>query len=185
MMSAVSPSATTRRTLTRGRSRSCDARDDAEQPVAADRQPEQIRVLRPRAACGPRRRVRRDRTPRPADDRLEVQAAAVRVADKRAGDAETIRAGLLLIDAPLPVRALLRAVQIADQLRPLNAAFDGDRAALAVEREHAVQRAHVEEDAGFAELLAAHRVPAAGDRDRLAGRSRVSDAARMSSTWPA
>ena len=45
MMSVVSPSVTTRSHLDARPQPELHARDDAEQPVAADRQPEELRVL--------------------------------------------------------------------------------------------------------------------------------------------
>ena len=109
------------------------------------------------------------------DNRLQRQPAAVRVARKRPGDAQTIRPGLLLKDPPLPRTPFLYAIQIIDQGRPLNAAFERDDAAPVVEREHLVQIAGVDENRAFGELLAAHGVTAAGDRHRLAGRGRAGD----------
>ena len=68
------------------------------------------------------------------DDRREIQAASVRVAGQGAAQAQAIGAGLLLIDAPLRTRSVIRAIQPGDQLRPLDAAFDRDDAARRVER---------------------------------------------------
>ena len=79
-----------------------------------------------------------------------------------AADAEVVGAGLLLADRPG------RVGERVDERRPLDARLDLDEAALLVEREDARERARVEHDAAGAELLPAHRVPAAGDRDRRA-----------------
>ena len=166
MMSVVSPSSTTRRTLTRGRSRSSTRVMIAEESVAADREPEQLGMRVPRACAeltvGPSRS--NASTCSTIGFRFNPRPCALQ--DSAPAEAQAIRAGLLLIDSPLPGPAFLRLVQIADQLRPLNAAFDRDHAAFGVEREHAVDDARIDEHAPLAELLAAHRVTAAGDRDR-------------------
>ena len=164
----------------RGRSRSSTREDDAEQPVPADGQPEQIRVLRARAPANGAVRPHEVECLHLADDRFEIQAAPVRVARQGAANAESIRAGLFLNDAPLPGPPLLHPAQMANQLRPFDAALNRDHAALFVEGQHAIHRAHVDEDAGFAELLSAHGMTAAGDRHRLAGGSCVRDAGARS-----
>ena len=102
------------------------------------------------------------------DDRLERQAPAVRVARQRAAEAQAVGARLLLDDAPLARHVALRALEVFEQRRPQDAALDGDEAALGVEGEHPVERARIDEHAGLAELLPAHRVASAGDRHRLA-----------------
>ena len=58
--------------------------------------------------------------------------------------------------------------------RPLDPAFHLDRPALGIEAEYAIEAAHVEEVV-LAELLASHRVAAAGNRHRLALRSSTRD----------
>ena len=170
MMSAVSPSSTTRLTLTRGTQPQFDARDDAEQSVAANRQPEQVGMRVARA--GAQLTVRPEQVERIdlLDDGLQVQSASVRIARERAGQAESIRTGLLLVDSPLSIASLLRAIQIVDQLRPLNPALDGDHAPFSIEVEDTVQRPRIDEQRRLTELLAAHRVTAASDRDRLVRR---------------
>ena len=99
------------------------------------------------------------------------------VAGKRAGDAQPIGAGLLLIDPPLPSAPFLPGVEIPDELGPLDAALDRDHAALVVERQHTVQGARVDEHTVLAELLAAHCMPSSRDRDRPTGRFRLDDGA--------
>src|SRR5207244_1955810 len=68
---------------------------------------------------------------------------------------------------------IVLAIEIREQLRPLDAAFDGDAALVAIERDHAIEIARIDEHHAVAELLAAHRMPAARDRDRRPRRSRV------------
>ena len=87
--------------------------DDAEQPVAADHQAEQLAVLGS-AACvqiafGVDQFERLD----VADNRLEAQAASMGVRRQRAGNRDEIDARLFLPDAPLLCGAALRAMQIA------------------------------------------------------------------------
>ena len=169
------------------------AGDDAEQAVAANRQPEQLRVLAARAGADDPRRVQQVEGLDLIDDGLEVQASPVGVARQRAAEAQAVGARLLLDDAPtlivgvthgtrisrirygtrisrivwVGVRVSLRAVQVFENGGPEDAALDGDEPALGVEGEHPVERARVDEHAGLAELLAAHRVASTRDRHRL------------------
>jgi hypothetical protein len=108
-------------------------------------------------------------------DRSKVQAPSVRVARERSGDAEAIGAGLFLIDPPLTLAPFLRAIQVFEELRPLDAAFHRDRSVVSVERQYAVHLAHIQKEMALAELLPAHRVAAAGHRDRPARRPRAGD----------
>src|SRR5262245_22459082 len=105
----------------------------AEQTVAADRQAEQIGVLPARAGAHHRIGSEEIEFKHLIDDWLQIEAAAVRIAGERAGNAQSIGARLLLIDAPLPLALALLAVEEFEQLRPLNAALHGDRALLRVE----------------------------------------------------
>ena len=91
----------------------------------------------------------------------------MRVRRQRTPDAQPVRSGLLLPDAPRPRRPLLRLEQPAHQLGPLDSCLDVDQAAVAVEPQDAIQRPHVEEDRLAAELLSPHRVPAARDAQRM------------------
>src|SRR5207248_1608622 len=100
-----------------------------------------------------------------ADERFQIQTASVSVTRQGARYAEAIRACLFLNDPPLPGPSLLNPIEIADQLRPFDAALNRDHAALIVEGQHPVHASHIQEDAGFAELLAPHRVSAPCDRD--------------------
>ena len=102
-------------------------------------------------------------------DRTERQPAAVCVARERAGEGETIGASLLLDDAPLALPASLEPLERAEERRPLDPALDRDVPARGIEADDACERAGVDEQRALAKLLAAHRVPAAGDRDRDAG----------------
>ena len=68
--------------------------------------------------------------------------------------------------------------------RPLDASLDLSEAALLVERDDARESPRVEQDAVRAELLAAHRVPPAGDRDGPSGVSCPSERGPDSSTEP-
>ena len=172
--SSIIRTSTTRWIFWRGTSRAY-RRDDAEQPVAADRQAEQLGILR--AAAGARVPARIDQHERlhVGDERLHLQAAAVDVRRQRAADRQPIGAGLLLRDAPLPragPSTPLRAgrlscclQQVIDERGPHDARLDIDDAPAAIERAHAIEPRHVEHHRVFGELLGAHRVAAAGDAD--------------------
>ena len=58
------------------------------------------------------------------------------------------------------------ADQVINQFGPLDAGLDLDLAFGAVELHDAIEGVHVEQNRIAAELLAAHRMPAAGDADR-------------------
>jgi hypothetical protein len=88
-------------------------------------------------------------------------------ARKRATDAQTIRAGLLLPERPGLRRVALRVGQVAVQRGPLEPRLDLDLALHAIEFDHARQRIHVQQQAVGHKLLAAHRVPPTGNRERL------------------
>ena len=64
------------------------------------------------------------------------------------------------------VHRYLGGLQEGEDLGPLDAGLDLAQAALAVEREHAVQLARVEHQGVGAELLAAHGVASARDAHR-------------------
>src|SRR5438552_1281159 len=100
----------------------------------------------------------------------------MRVARQRTRDAQAVGARLLLIDAPLPLGALrLLAVQELEQRGPLDAALDGDGARVRVEVQHAIQIARVDEHRVLGELLTAHGMTAARDRDRSSLPARAGD----------
>src|SRR6186997_459364 len=75
-----------------------DPGDDPEQSVAADRQPEQVWMRVPRACAQltvwPQQVERVDLL----DDRFQIQSTSVRIARQRTGQAQSIRASLLLVD---------------------------------------------------------------------------------------
>src|SRR5207249_5117086 len=100
-----------------------------------------------------------------ADDRREAQPAAVDVGRQRPRQADAVHARLLLPDRPRLGLTDLLALEVADQLRPFDAALDLDLSSLPVEAHDAVEGLHVEQDRVGAELLAAHRVPAASHAD--------------------
>jgi hypothetical protein len=61
----------------------------------------------------------------------------------------------------------MHPVQIINELRPLNTTLDGNDASFVIETEDAVHRPRIDEQRAFGELLTAHGVTAAGDRDSL------------------
>ena len=117
-----------------------------------------------RLAVGVHQRERLD----VADHRPQRQPAAVDVGAKRAAERETVGAGLLLDNAPGRGLSLLHGDETVDQLRPLDAGLGLDHAALGIEGDDPPHRPHVEQNRAGGELLAAHGVPSARDRDRLA-----------------
>ena len=82
-------------------SRSLTVDDDAEQPVAADRQTKQLGVLGAAARARFASRVDEHERFHVGDERLHRQPAAVDVGRQRAADRQAIGARLLLRDAPL------------------------------------------------------------------------------------
>ena len=97
-----------------------DRRYDPEQPVTPDRQREQFRVLAPAARPSLSRRIddheRFDRL----HHRRECQPAAMDVRRQRTSEAHAVHARLLLANRPDDFFPCLLAVQVLDQLRPLD-----------------------------------------------------------------
>ena len=182
MMSVVAAIATTRRTFDARPQLELDACDHAEETIAADGQPKQIGVLGPRTREHVAVGVNEIKSVDLIDDRFERQAAAMAIAGQRAADAQAIGASLLLINAPLVGVSVLFPFDCREQFRPLHPALDRDRSVLSVERDHLVPPARVDQHGGIGELLPAHRVPAAGDRDRLTGRRGSAMVCRTAST---
>ena len=60
----------------------------------------------------------------------------MRVGGQRAGDAQTVGAGLLLGDAPLTARLALQGKILADEFGPLNTSSYFNRARLGVKVEY-------------------------------------------------
>ena len=87
---------------------------------------------------------------------------------QRAGQRDAVDARLLFVDRPLVALVDLLAVEKLDQLGPLDAAFNLDLSLRLVEADDLIEARHVEVQRVAAELLAAHRVPPAGDADRAA-----------------
>jgi hypothetical protein len=81
----------------------------------------------------------------------------VSIGREGAAEREAVGSGLLL-----PVAPCGRS-EVVQERGPLDSCFDLDDAGPLVEAENAPEPASVEEDAVAAELLAAHRVPSAGD----------------------
>ena len=99
-------------------------------------------------------------------NRTDCQPAAVCVAGERPAERETVGAGLLLDDAPPVPPPSLQPRECALERRPLDPAFDRDLPARGIEADDARERAGVDEYRPFTKLLASHRVPPTGDRDR-------------------
>ncbi len=86
---------------------------------------------------------------------------------QRAAEREPIGSGLLLDDAPLWRLALLHGDEAIHQLGPLDAGIGLDDAALGIQAKLAPHRARIDHDRTAGELLAAHGMTAARDRNRL------------------
>ena len=147
-----------------------DRTDDAEQTVAADGQPEQVRLLAAAHATQPaisgHQRERFD----VGHERREVQATAMDVGREGTANRQPVGTSLLLAERPrrqgLASRFGLQAIERLQQLRPLHARLDLDQAALYIELQHAVAAGQIDQPAGLPELLPAHRMASAADRDR-------------------
>ncbi len=141
--------------------------DQAEQAVAADREAEQLRVVGAAAVQHLALRVQQAERLHVADEGRQLEAAAVHVGGQAAADGELVGAGLLLREGPLALAAFLRADQVLQDLRPLDAGLHLQVALLGVEAEHAVHAPRVDHQPVHEELLAAHGVARARDADRL------------------
>ena len=138
--------------------------DRAEQAVAANGQAEQFGVFgaaaRAALTCGVNENERLD----VGDKRLHLQPAAMHVGRQGSANRQAVGAGLLLRDAPLTRLSRLLFQQVIDQSRPHDAGVHLDDALGAVERPHAVELRHVEQNRIGGKLLRTHGVTAAGDR---------------------
>ena len=90
-------------------------------------------------------------------------------------EAQPVRAGLFLHNSPLTLPSGLRLDQPTHERGTLNAGFGLDDAGGGVEVDHSVQPARVNQGRGRAELLAAHRMPAARGTDGAAGLADLPD----------
>jgi len=104
-----------------------------------------------------------------ADERSELETAAVNIGPKRTAKRQSIRPGLLLNYPSLPTLALLHSDEAFDQLGPLNAGIGFDDAPLVIEAKTPLHRACVDHHRPAGELLATHGMTAAGNRNRLSG----------------
>src|SRR5262249_45714550 len=92
------------------------------------------------------------------------------VAGQRAADRQPVGARLLLIDPPLALMAALCLVEILNNLRPFGSAFGCNPAAFGIERDDAIERSRINENAIVAELLPAHGVTPTRNTHRSSGR---------------
>src|SRR5579872_3718673 len=145
-----------------------DLANDAEEAVAADRQPKQLLVGRSVTRCQLALRVDERQRLDVLNEGPELQAAPVDIRADAASEREPIGACLLLDDRPLRLAALLRFDQVVGQVDPVAPGFDGNGAGRLVEVDNALKTAHVEKDGPGRELLAAHGVACARDGDRYA-----------------
>jgi hypothetical protein len=143
--------------------------DGAEQPVAADSQPEEFRVLLTRAAAQVAVGINESEADDIGDDRRAVQDPAVHVRRQRPAQGEAVGAGLLLDDCPGLRRVRLGGVQPVDQGWPHHPGGRLDLAAHGVEVDDFGQSGHVEQVGTGGELLAAHGVASPGDGQRATG----------------
>ena len=150
-----------------------DGRDDAEQPIAANRQTKQFGIFAAAARAGNSTCIDQHERFDVGDERLHLEAAAVHVSCKRPADRQPIRAGLLLRNAPLVRPAFLCLQQVFDERRPHDAGLDFDESLHAIERPHTIEPGHVDERRAIGKLLSAHSVAAARDADELSCRVSV------------
>src|SRR3954470_8873844 len=86
---------------------------------------------------------------------------------ERTADTEPIRPRLFLTDRPGSRAPRLQLVQAAHERGPLDPRLDLDQTMRRIEGDHPIESARVEKKAVLGELLPAHRVPSAGDADRV------------------
>jgi len=102
-----------------------------------------------------------------ADERSELETAAVNIGPERTAQRQSIRPSLLLSYSPLPTPALLHIDEASDKLGPLNTGIGVDDAPLVIEAKTVLHRARIDYYRPAGELLAAHGMTAAGNRNRL------------------
>ncbi len=102
-----------------------------------------------------------------ADERSELEAAAMNVGAKRAAERQPIRPGLLLNYTPLPTLVLLHGDKAFDKRGPLNPGIGFDYASCRIEAKLVLHRARVDHYRSARELLAAHGMTATRNRNRL------------------
>src|SRR5688500_13125529 len=102
------------------------------------------------------------------DERRVAQAAPVDVRADGSAERQAVRTGLFLSNAPAHFAAVLLARVIDDELRPSDARLRSNEPAFAIELEHSVQRSRVEQPSIASELLTAHRVASARNREHFA-----------------
>ena len=100
--------------------------DQAEQPVAADRKPEEVRVVGAAAVDYLAPRGEQAEGLDVADERRHLEAAAVDVGREAAAERELVGAGLLLREGPLALALLLQAGEVGEDLRPLDPGLELD-----------------------------------------------------------
>ncbi len=108
-------------------------------------------------------------------DWLERQAAAVGVAGERAADTQSVSARLLLMMPHWLAHPLWTALQMSSSAGHWMPPSTRDEALSASNASTRSSPSRVDQDRRLAELLTAHRVPAAGDRHRLPGGLRAGD----------
>jgi hypothetical protein len=137
--------------------------NDAKQAVAADGEREEFWMLA--AAAGAHDPIGIDKHEGfdVVDERRKGETAAVNVSGQRPADRDFVDPGLLLPNGPGLCLALLRALEIVDERRPLHAGANVDVPPHPIERNDVLEVGHVHQDSAGAKLLAAHRMAATGD----------------------
>jgi len=143
--------------------------DDAEEPIAADNEREELRVLATRAALTLTGRADQRQLLQVGDERRHRQPASVCVRRDCTAEREAICPGLLLADRPR------RLAQVREEGWPLNPSLDRNPALVRVVLAYAIEPSGVDQDPAGAELLATHRVAASGDTDRKPCLSRAAN----------
>ncbi len=141
---------------------------DAKEPVAADRQAEQVRVLSPRAIEDLEPGRDDPEAFDVGDDRRHVQPAPVDVRRQRAAERQIVRPGLFLRNRPPLRRHIIHGSRGGNHLRPAGPGADGQPPTLDVQHARPGEPGRVHRHRVRGELLPAHGVPAAHDAHPLA-----------------
>ena len=149
--------------------------NDAEQPVSARYQAEQLGVLLPVATNQLSPVIDKGERLYITNKRFHLKSAAMSVGGQCSTEAELIRARLFLCDAPLFGLAVLGLDKVVDQVRPGDTGFDRDLALPGIEVQHPFEFPCVEQYRVCSELLGAHSVTSGGDGNRLASMLRVGE----------
>lgn len=141
-----------------------DVGDDAEHPITADREAEEVGILGARAMA--RNGIGADESERfdVTDDGWKTETAAVDVGGEGTTKGESVGTRLFLADSPCGICGRrLECGAAGDEGGPFDASIGGNQAVGGVEVANGGMAAEVEQPRVGAELLSAHGVAAAAD----------------------